>query len=78
MLSTYVVITIIVCSTALCGYVFRLMFASKCTECNLGCLHLKRNVRQERKDVSFRLPMFFNRGNNNSNSPESKTTIEIV
>jgi len=66
----YIIITIIVCSTALFGYVMRLLFASKCSNCDVCCLHIKRDTSRERKDISFKIPQF-GIGNNNNNSPEN-------
>ena len=53
MLETPIVITIIISSTALLGYFGRLLFASKCSALDMGCIHIKRNTEQERTDISI-------------------------
>ncbi len=58
MLEVAVVITIIVCSATLIGYLFKLIFMSKCTNCDCMGIHVKRDTSQEAQIVSnMRLPI---------------------
>ncbi len=72
----YIIITIIVCLTALFGYFMRVLFASKCSNCDVCCFHIKRETSHERKDISFRIPKLGIAVSNSS--PESKNSSEIV
>ena len=51
-IETAVIVTIIVTGGTLLGYISRLFFASKCTNCDIGCIHVKRNTGQEKRDIS--------------------------
>jgi hypothetical protein len=58
MLETAVIITIIVCTTTLVGYLFKLIFMSKCTDCNCFGIKVHRQTEQEAQTVSnMRLPI---------------------
>ena len=52
MIETSIIITIIVCGTALMGYVTRLLFYSKCSDVNLFCFKCHRNTLEEVQTVS--------------------------
>lgn len=77
MLDRYIVISIVVCSTSLVAYIFRLMFASKCSNLDIGCLHLKRNTKEERSDISFRLPMSLPTTQHSPQSFVKETIVEV-
>lgn len=51
-IETAVIITIVVTGGTLIGYISRLLFASKCTNCDIGCIHVNRNTAQEKQDIS--------------------------
>lgn len=51
-IETSVLITIIVTGGTLLGYISRLLFASKCTNCDIGCIHVKRDTAHEKRDIS--------------------------
>lgn len=60
MIAEAVVITIIVCSVSLVGYLARLIFLSKCkkSECCGGVIHVERDTQREEKNVSnLKLPI---------------------
>jgi hypothetical protein len=75
-----IIITIIVCGTALFGYIFRLLFLSKCETLDLGCLHIKRNTAIEKRNVEgFSLPISLkgmsSPNDSPQNNPETKITV---
>lgn len=58
MLETAVLITVIVCATTLVAYLARLSFMSKCTDCDLCCIKVHREIHHEDKNVSMpKLPL---------------------
>ena len=52
-----VIITIVICTTALLAYVCKLLFMSKCNSVDCCGLHVHRNTSEENKDVgSIEIP----------------------
>ncbi len=54
-MNIYLAITIVTMSTALIGYMARLLFASKCSNfsCGWGFLHVDRSTLEESKDIEM-------------------------
>jgi hypothetical protein len=52
MIETSIIITMIVCSSALLGYVTRLFFYSKCSDVSMCCFKCHRNTNEESQTVS--------------------------
>lgn len=60
MLLESIIIAAIISGTTLIGYITRLCFLSKCTTCDIGCIHTTRNTGQESQNVSsMHLPVPF-------------------
>ena len=51
MLDNYIVVSIVICLTALLSYSFKLCFNSKCDNINICCLKIHRKIEHEKKDV---------------------------
>ena len=52
MIAESVIISIIVSGTVLIGYLFRLLFMSKCSNCKMGCIEVERDTVHELQNIT--------------------------
>ena len=52
MLENSIIITFIICFTAILAYISKLCFSSKCSDLNCFCLKIHRNTEQEEKTIN--------------------------